>query len=168
MASRKGIAITAAIIGGFVAASFLVYFIPEQTTQSDIITFGDAKERLEFAMDRNQVIIDEFQIAFQAWQDGDIGKDAFDLSSNVAIEQIDLLMLELRGRSVPNEWNQSYILYIQALENYKAYITKTKGYVEGKSGGIINPQEERDYTDAMSDAFERAEGLAQEARNAIP
>lgn len=168
MASRKGIAITAAIIGGFVAASFLVYFIPEQTTQSDIITFGDARERLEFAMDRNQVVIDEFQIAFQAWQDGDVEKDTFDLSSNASIEQIDTLILELRSKPVPDEWNQSYVLYIQALENYKSYMEKVKEYASYVSEGGTEPEREQSYIDDISDALDKAENLAQEARNAIP
>ena len=36
MASRKGIAVTAAILVGVVAASFLVYLLPEDTTMKKL------------------------------------------------------------------------------------------------------------------------------------
>jgi hypothetical protein len=167
LVTKKGVALTVAIIGGFVAASFLIYLIP-QSPQSDIITLGDAKERLEFVMDRNKVVIDEFQTVFRLWENGDIDKNTFDSSADVSIEQVSMMILELRGKQIPNEWNQSYVLFIQALDNYKAYIEKTKEYVDFKSTGQTGPEKERGYLDAMSKALDRAQSLTQESINAMP
>ncbi len=167
MASKKGIALTAGIIGGFVAASFLVYYVPTGP-QSDVITFGDATQRLEFAMDRKQVIIDEFQTIFQGWENGDIDKNAFDAGVDVALSQVNMLTTELRGKQIPSEWNDSYVLFIQALDNYKSYIEKTKEYTNYKSAGETNPAEDQSRLDAISEAFDRAENLTQESRNTMP
>lgn len=167
MVTKKGVALTVAIIGGFVAASFLIYLIP-QSPQSDIITLGDAKERLEFVMDRNKVVIDEFQTVFRLWENGDIDKNTFDSSADVSKEQVSMMILELRGKQIPNEWNQSYVLFIQALDNYKAYIEKTKEYVDLKSTGQTGPEKERGYLDAMSKALDRAQSLTQESIDAMP
>ena len=167
MVTKKGVALTVAIIVGFVAASFLIYLIP-QSPQSDIITLGDAREQLEFVMDRNKVVIDEFQTVFRLWENGDIDKNTFDSSADVSIEQVSMMILELRGKQIPNEWNQSYVLFIQALDNYKAYIEKTKEYVDFKSTGQTDPEKERGYLDAMSKALDRAQSLTQESINAMP
>lgn len=167
MVTKKGVALTVAIIVGFVAASFLIYLIP-QSPQSDIITLGDAREQLEFVMDRNKVVIDEFQTVFRLWENGDIDKNTFDSSADVSKEQVSMMILELRGKQIPNEWNQSYVLFIQALDNYKAYIEKTKEYVDFKSTGQTDPEKERGYLDAMSKALDRAQSLTQESINAMP
>lgn len=167
MVTKKGIALTAAIIGGFVGASFLVYLIPD-SPRSDIITFGDAKDRLEFAMDRNQAEIRELQTVLRVWESGNIDKDAFGTSADVASTQIDMLILELRGKQIPSEWNQSYVLFIQALESYKAYVQQTKEYVNYKSVGQTDLEKERELLDAMATALERAERLEQESKNSIP
>jgi hypothetical protein len=167
LVTKKGVALTVAIIVGFVAASFLIYLIP-QSPQSDIITLGDAREQLEFVMDRNKVVIDEFQTVFRLWENGDIDKNTFDSSADVSKEQVSMMILELRGKQIPNEWNQSYVLFIQALDNYKAYIEKTKEYVDFKSTGQTDPEKERGYLDAMSKALDRAQSLTQESINAMP
>ena len=45
MASRKGIAVTIAILVGVVGASFLVYLLPEDTTMK--ISVSDFEEHLD-------------------------------------------------------------------------------------------------------------------------
>ena len=50
MASRKGIGVTIAILVGVVAASFLVYLIPEDTTMK--ITVSDFEKHLDSTKDR--------------------------------------------------------------------------------------------------------------------
>lgn len=167
MATKKGIALTAAIIGGFVAASFLVYLIP-QSPRSAVVGPSDYGEQLRFAMDRNQAVIDEFNTSFQSWKNGEIDKDTFKASANVAAEQVNMLVLELKQRQVPSEWNQSYSLFIQALENYRSYTEKTQEYADYKSGGLADPVQERTYLDAMSETLGKAQSLAQESMNAMP
>tara|TARA_B100000446_G_C10544062_1_gene337939 strand:+ start:794 stop:1297 length:504 start_codon:yes stop_codon:yes gene_type:complete len=167
LATKKGIMLTVIIIGSFVAASFLIYLIPEEP-QSTIITFGDPREELEFAIDRTSVVIDGFQEVFVLWKNGEVYKNTYDSTANVTIDQLNMMIIELKGKPIPNEWNQSYVLFIQSLENYKEYIEKTKEYVNYKSVNQNDPKKESVYLDTMSKTFDRALGLMQESINVMP
>ena len=79
-----------------------------------------------------------------------------------------MMIIELKGKPIPNEWNQSYVLFIQSLENYKEYIEKTKEYVNYKSVNQNDPKKESVYLDTMSKTFDRALGLMQESINVMP
>lgn len=166
MVSRKGIALTAAIIGGFVAASFLIYLIP-QSPQSSMITVADAREHLQSVLDRTQAIVDGFQVTFRTWENGEIDKNTLDTGADVALEQLNVLILELRGKQIPSEWNQSYFTFIQALESYRDSIEKSKDYVGYRATGA-GPDEQRIYLDAIEESLDRAERLKKESIDAMP
>jgi len=167
LVTRKGIALTAAIIGGFTAASFLVYFVPS-SPQSEVVGPTDPSTELVFAMDRNQAIVDEFQSTFEMWKNKEVNKDGFDERADVAANQVKELMLELRRSNVPEEWVQSYILYIQALENYKAYFEKAKEYVNYISTSDADPSQGEALLNSMSELFSKAQSLAQQSEDAMP
>lgn len=167
MTTRKGIALTAAIIGGFVGASFLVYFIPGPL-QSEVVKPADPKAELVFAMDRNQAVVDEFQSTFEKWNNNEVNKGGFDERADVAINQVNELIRELRRTSVPEEWMQSYTLYIQALENYKAYFEKTKEYVNYISTQNLAPGSAENLRSSMSESLTKAESLVQQSMDAMP
>lgn len=166
MATKKGIVLTATIIGGFVAASFLVYLIPQP--ESTLITPENAEGQLRFAIDRKDAVIDEFNTSLQGWKNGEVDKDTFNSAAITALEQINALIIELQNSRVPNEWVQSYSLFIQALENYKTYVGTTKEYVDYKSEEPSDPSTENSYLDSMSNALDRAEELVKQSADAIP
>ena len=160
--SKKGIILTAAIVGGIVAASFLVYLIPSSPT-NDVARIADPGTELAFAFDRNEAIVDEFQSAFNMWKNDELTKNEFDERANTAVNQVDVLMLELRRSSPPEEWAQSYVLYIQALDNYKAYFEKTKEYVANS-----DPSRGETLLDSMSELLAKADDLAKQSEDAMP
>jgi len=162
--SKKGIILTAAIVGGIVAASFLVYLIPSSPT-NDVARIADPGTELAFAFDRNEAVVDEFQSAFDAWKNDELTKNEFDERANTALDQVDVLMIELRRSSPPEEWAQSYVLYIQALDNYKAYFEKTKEYV---SVANSDPGRGETLLDSMSELLAKADDLAQQSEDAMP
>ena len=167
MATRKGIALTAAIIGGFTAASFLVYFVPSPP-QSEVVRPNDPGTELVFAMDRNRAIVDDFQSTFEMWKNNEVNKDGFAERADVAVNQVKDLMLELRRSNVPEEWTQSYVLYIQALENYKTYFEKTKEYVNYISAGNADPRQSEALLNSISEILTKAQSLAQQSEDAMP
>jgi len=97
------------------------------------------------------------------WESDELTKDEFDERANIAVDQIDVLMLELRRSSPPEEWAQSYVLYIQALDNYKQYFEKTKEYVANS-----DPSKSKALLDSMSDLLDKADSLAQQSEDAMP
>jgi len=162
--SKKGIILTAAIVGGIVAASFLVYLIPSSPA-NDVARIADPGTELAFAFDRNEAVVDEFQSAFDAWKNDELTKNEFDERANTALDQVDVLMIELRRSSPPEEWAQSYVLYIQALDNYKAYFEKTKEYV---SVANSDPSRGETLLNSMSELLAKADDLAQQSEDAMP
>ena len=165
MVTRKGIALTAAIIGGFTAASFLVYFVPA-SPQSAVVGPTDPETELVFAMDRNQAIVDDFQSTFEMWKNNELNKDEFYKHADAAVNQVNELMLELRRSGVPEEWVQSYVLYIQALENYKMYFAKTKEYVDIAANS--DPSRGEALLSSMSELLTKAQSLEQQSEDVMP
>lgn len=168
MVTKKGIALTAAIIGGFTAASFLVYFIPTGP-QSQIILPADPASELVFAMERNEAIVKEFELTFEMWRNKELDRSQFDERTDAGVEQVDALMLELRGSNPPEVWVDSYFLYIQALENYKGYFEKTKEYVDHISGAGGDDQGQGELLqDSISQLRNDAEYLAEQSKAVMP
>jgi hypothetical protein len=165
LVTKKGIALTAAIIGGFTAASFLVYFVPSQP-QSEVVTPTDPETELVFAMDRNQAIVDDFKSAFQMWTNNELSKDELEGRAVAATEQVNALMVELRQSNPPEEWVQSYVFYIQALENYRLYFEKSREYVNIVSGA--DPTRIQVLLDSMAELLTKAESLTQQSEDAMP
>jgi hypothetical protein len=162
--TKKGIVLTAAIVGGIVGASFLVYLIPTSPA-SDVARIADPGTELAFAFDRNEAVIEEFQSALDMWENDELTKDEFDEHAGIAIDQVDVLILELRRSSPPEEWAQSYVLYIQALDNYRAYFEKTKEYV---SLANSDPSKAEALLDTMSELLAKADDLAQQSEDTMP
>ncbi len=167
MVTRKGIALTAAIIGGFTAASFLVYLVPS-SPHSAVVQSADPKSELISAMDRNQAIVDEFQSTFQMWKSNEVNKTGFSDRADTAISQVNELTLELRRSNVPEKWTHGYVLYIQALENYKAYFEKTKEYVNYVSTANSDPRHGESLLNSMSELLAKSQSLAQQSKDAMP
>ena len=161
--TKKGIALTAAIIGGFVGASFLVYLIPS-SPKSDVARIADPATELVVTFDRNEAVLGDFQKAFEMWKNNELSKDEFDGRADAAVNQASALMLELRTTSVPEEWSQSYVLYIQALDNYKAYFEKAKEYV---SVANTDPSRGEALLNSMSELLSKAESLVQQSEDAM-
>jgi hypothetical protein len=165
LVTKKGIALTVAIMGGFTAASFLVYFVPTQP-QSEVVAPADPETELVFAMDRNQAIVDDFKSAFQMWTNNELSKDELDGRAEAAMEQVNALMVELRRSNPPGEWVQSYVLYIQALENYRLYFEKAREYVN--LAPDTDPTRAQVLLDSMSELLTKAQSLTRQSEDAMP
>jgi len=63
MASKKGIGITAIILVGVVAASFLVYLIPEDTTMKFVVS--DFKKHLDEIKEKKILLENSIQDSFE-------------------------------------------------------------------------------------------------------
>ena len=73
MASRKGIAVTAAILVGVVAASFLVYLLPEDTTMK--ISVSNFEEHLDITKERAAMEVMGIDDSFKKLMNNEIDHD---------------------------------------------------------------------------------------------
>jgi len=123
MGSRKGIAVTIAILVGVVAASFLVYLIPEDTTMK--ITVSDFGEHLDITKERATMESSSIDESFKKLMKNDMTQDEYVRIAEVSSSQINSLIIELTNSGATQEWTESYVNYIGALKKLSEMITET-------------------------------------------
>jgi len=123
MASRKGIGVTIAILVGVVAASFLVYLIPEDTTMK--ITVSDFGEHLDITKERALMESSSIDESFKKLIGNDMNQDEYIRIAEVSSSQILTLIIELKDSGATQEWTESYVNYIGALKKLNEMITET-------------------------------------------
>ena len=123
MASTKGIAVTIAILVGVVAASFLVYLIPEDTTMK--ITVSDFGEHLDITKERALMESSSIDESFKKLMENDMNQDEYIRIAEVSSSQILTLIIELKDSGATQEWTESYVNYIGALKKLNEMITET-------------------------------------------
>ena len=123
MASRKGIGVTIAILVGVVAASFLVYLIPEDTTMK--ITVSDFGEHLDITKERALMESSSIDESFKKLIENDMNQDEYIRIAEVSSSQILTLIIELKDSGATQEWTESYVNYIGALKKLNEMITET-------------------------------------------
>ena len=123
MASRKGIGVTIAILVGVVAASFLVYLIPEDTTMK--ITVSDFGEHLDITKERALMESSSIDESFKKLMKNDMKQDEYVRIAEVSSSQINSLIIELKDSGATQEWTESYVNYIGALKKLNEMITET-------------------------------------------
>ena len=123
MGSRKGIGVTIAILVGVVAASFLVYLIPEDTTMK--ITVSDFGEHLDITKERALMESSSIDESFKKLMENDMNQDEYIRIAEVSSSQILTLIIELKDSGATQEWTESYVNYIGALKKLNEMITET-------------------------------------------
>ena len=123
MASTKGIAVTIAILVGVVAASFLVYLIPEDTTMKIVVS--DFKKHLDITKEKASMEITSIDESFEKLMEKKISPDEYINIAEVSSSQINSLIIELTNSGAAQEWYDSYANYIGALKKLNEKITET-------------------------------------------
>ena len=123
MASKKGIGVTIAFLVGVVAASFLVYLIPEDTTMKIVVS--DFEKYLDITKEKamlESVSIDE---SFEKLMEKKMSTNEYIGIAKVSSSQINSLIIELTDSGATQEWVESYVNYIGALKKLNEKITET-------------------------------------------
>ena len=123
MASRKGTAITIAILVGITAASFLVYLSPEDTVMK--ISVSDFEKHLDITKERVSMETTSVDESFEKLMEMKTSSDEHIKIAEVSSSQINSLIIELTNSGATEEWTESYVNYIGALKKLNEKITET-------------------------------------------
>ena len=123
MASRKGIAVTVAILVGVVAASFLVYLLPEDTTMK--ISVSDFEKHLDITKERASMEVMGIDDSFKKLMNDEMNPDEYISTAEVTSSQLNSLIIELTNSGATEEWTESYVNYIGALKKLNGKIIET-------------------------------------------
>jgi len=135
MASRKGIVITIIILAAITAGSFLFWMVPQENQMTIVVS--DHENYLDGAKEIHSVMDQTISEEFQNLTDGSISPDEYIKTSEVISSQITMQISEFVTSKPPAEWQESYINYMESLQNFNSYVTETKVYAnllkEGKT-----------------------------------
>ena len=135
MASKKGIVFTIIILVAITASSFLFWLIPQETQIS--LTVSDYENYLDGVKEIHSILDQTISTEFQNLKDGNISSDEYLQIADVTSTQVSSQISEFVTSKPPNEWQDSYISYMDALRNFNFYVTETKVYAnlvkEGKT-----------------------------------
>ena len=135
MASKKGIIVTIIILVAITAGSFLFWIIPQESQMSLIIS--DHESYLDGIKEIHSILDQTISTEFQNLKDEKLSPDEYLQMADVTSSQVTSQISEFVTSKPPNEWQDSYISYMDALKNFNSYVTETKVYAnlvkEGKT-----------------------------------
>ena len=123
MASKKGVVITIAILVGVVAASFLVYLIPEDTGMKLVVS--DFERYLDDINERTLMLSTGIEKSFDDLINHKLSPEEYFITARVTQSQVNSLIIELTVSGAPQEWAASYKTYVEALKKLNGQITET-------------------------------------------
>mgnify|MGYP003519280860 CR=1 FL=1 len=124
MASKKGIIITAIILGAITGASFLFWVIPQESPSTIVVT--DYQNYLDGVKKIHQILQESIETEFQNLIEGKTSPEEYIAISEVTSSQVTAQISEFVTTKPPEEWQDSYISYMEALKKFNAYIVETK------------------------------------------
>ncbi|MFZ8907644.1 MAG: hypothetical protein ACO2Y5_03565 [Nitrosopumilaceae archaeon] len=140
MASKKGIAITIIILAAITAASFSFWMIPQENQMSLVIS--DHENYLDGVKEIHSIMKETISTEFQNLKDETISPDEYLRIADVTSSQVTSQISEFVTSKPPEEWQDSYISYMDSLKNFNSYVTETKVYANLVKDGKTDQFEE--------------------------
>lgn len=124
MASKKGIIITIIILAAITAASFLFWVIPQDNPSTLVVS--DYENYLDGVKKIHEVLRESIDAEFKNLLDGKTSPDEYIAITEVTSSQVTAQISEFVTSKPPEEWQDSYISYMEALKKFNSYIVETK------------------------------------------
>lgn len=124
MASKNGIAITVIILAAITGASFLIWQIPQDNETTFVIS--DYGDYLNEVKNIQEVLQESIDIEYQNLRDGEISPDDYIKITEVTSSQVTAQISEFVTSKPPEEWQDSYISYMDAMRKFNSFIGETK------------------------------------------
>ena len=124
MASKKGIAITVIILAAITGASFLLWIVPQNYETTFVIS--DYEDYLNGVKNIHEVLQESIDIEYQNLRNGEISPENYIKITEVTSSQVTAQISEFVTSKPPEEWQASYISYMEAMRKFNSYIGETK------------------------------------------
>ncbi len=124
MASKKGIAITAIILAAITGASFLLWIAPQDVETTFVVS--DYENYLDGVKNIHEVLEESIEIEYENLKSGEISPQDYISVTEVTSSQVTTQISEFVTSKPSEEWQTSYINYMDALKSFNSYIVETK------------------------------------------
>ena len=142
MASKKGIIITVVVLAAITGGSFVIWTIPENKDTTFVIS--DYEGYLDGVKNIHEVLQESVYIEYENLKNGEISPEDYVTVTDVTSSQLTSQISEFVTSKPPEEWQSSYINYMDSMKKFNEYIIETKvlaNLIENQS-----PQNEIDAT----------------------
>lgn len=156
MSSKKGIAVTVIILVAITASSFLFWIIPQENQMSIVIS--DHENYLDGTKEIHLILDETISKEFQNLKDGNISSEEYIQIADVTSSQVSTKISEFVTSKPPEEWQESYIAYMDALKNFNSYIIETKVYAN-----LVK----EDKADQLEETFAKIQSLKSESERLV-
>ena len=124
MASKKGIGITVIILAAITGASFLLWVIPQENDTTFIVT--DYEGYLDGAKNIHEVLQESIDIEYNNLREGKISPIDYITITEVTSSQVTTQISEFITSKPSEQWQESYISYMNGMKKFNEYILETK------------------------------------------
>jgi len=157
MASKKGILITVIILASITGASFLLWTIPQDYEATFVVS--DYRGYLDGVKNIHEVLEESVDIEYQNLRTGKITPQEYIAITEVTSSQVTTQISEFVTSKPSEEWQSSYINYMDAMKKFNSYILETKV--------LANMIENENSEDEMVKVLEKIESLKVESKEFI-
>lgn len=123
MASKKGIILTVGILAAITAASFLVWLIPQNIQPTFVIS--DHEDNLDDVKEIHSTIQTVVEQEFDSMLNQNLSPQEYIDLAEISSTQINSQIIQLVESDAPEEWQQSYLNYMEALRTFNSQIRET-------------------------------------------
>ncbi|MCH9658608.1 hypothetical protein K0U27_07960 [archaeon] len=124
MTSKKGIVVTVTILAAITGASFLLWIIPQDYEATFVVS--DYEGYLNGVQNIHEVLEGSIDIEYQNLRAGEITPEKYIAITEVTSSQVTAQISEFVTSKPPEEWQPSYIRYMDAMKKFNAYILETR------------------------------------------
>jgi uncharacterized protein YukE len=105
-----------------VGSSFLIWFIPQNNPGTFIDAPRTDGELIGYVYARHNDLATDIDLGFERWKDNDLATSDMSAQLASAKSQVGEMRQQLEGHQPAQEWQESYDIYVQALNAYAAYL----------------------------------------------
>ena len=146
MASKKGIALTAAIAAAVIGGSFLIWFIPQSSPNGVFLTPPMTDEgRISDVYSRHNDIAANIDSTYDQWKKSNSNATTNELVNLIQRDKSEIQNMknELANPKPAPQWQQSFGRYINALDSYIKYINTMETKVQSGNKTGADPELDR-------------------------
>ena len=138
MASKKGIAITAIILAAITGASFLLWIVPQENDTTFIVT--DYEGYLDGVKNIHEVLQESVDMEYQNLREGKISPIDYITITEVTSSQVTTQISEFITSKPSEQWQESYISYMDGMKKFNEYILETKVLANQIESGSLDAE----------------------------
>jgi hypothetical protein len=157
MASKKGKIVTIVILMAITGASFLLWMVPENSETTFVVS--DYGGYIDGVKNIHEILQESIEMEYQNLLNGEITPNDYNIVVEVTSSQITAQISEFVTSKPPEEWQDSYINYMDAMKKFNVYIGETKV--------LANMIEKESTQEELTEEIQKIESLKEEYKEFV-